>query len=198
MNTDTEISLPQGVTVYCGSCPGADPAFTAAARELGAALAGAGVPLIYGGGRMGLMHAVADACRRAGGVTLSVIPGFMVERGWHDTASTHTIVTADMSERKKTFATRSRGVIALPGGIGTLEELAEIITWRQLGLFGGNIVIINTGGYYTGFLSQLGEAMRQGFMPVDHCRLWAVTDDPAEAVRLATAEPAELHLHRKF
>lgn len=198
MNTDTALNLPQGVTVYCGSCPGADPAFAAAARELGACLAAARTPLIYGGGRMGLMHAVADACRRAGGTTLSVIPSFMVERGWNDTDSTHTIVTADMSERKKTFAARSRGVIALSGGIGTLEELAEIITWRQLGLFGGNIVILDIGGYYKGFLSQLGEAMRQGFMPPDHSRLWAVTESPAEAVALATAEPSELHLHRKF
>ena len=190
--------LQRGVTVYCGSCPGADPVFVECARELGAALASAGVPLIYGGGRMGLMHATAGACRRAGGTTLSVIPGFMVERGWNDTDSTHTIVTADMSERKRTFAQRSQGVIALPGGIGTMEELSEIITWRQLGIFGGNIVIMNLHGYYDPYLGQLREAIRQGFMPADHAQLWAVTENAAEAVALATAPTAPVHLHRKF
>ncbi len=198
MDSETHIDIPAGVTIYCGSCQGADPAFAAGARAVGESLARAGAPLIYGGGRTGLMFAAADACRRAGGTTLSVIPGFMVERGWNDTASTHTIVTADMGGRKKTFAARSRGMIALPGGIGTLEELAEIITWRQLGLFSGNVVILNIGGYYTDFLAQLSEAIRQGFMPADHTALWDVTADPQEAVRLAIRKSETLHLNRKF
>lgn len=191
-------SLGAGVTVYCGSCPGADPAFIAGARGVGAALARAGVPLIYGGGRMGLMNATAAAARAAGGVTLAVIPRFMVERGWNDPDSTHTLVTEDMSVRKQTFAARSRGVIALPGGIGTMEELAEIITWRQLGLFGGNIVILNTHGYWDSFLGQLSAAVAQGFMPEDHTALWEVTDDPDRAVGLALHPAAPMHLHRKF
>lgn len=198
MNIDPHTDISDGVTVYCGSCPGADPLFRQCAEAVGTEIARAGVPLIYGGGRMGLMNATAAACRRAGGVTLSVIPQFMIDRGWADSESTATLPTADMSERKKTFAARSRGVIALPGGIGTFEELAEIITWRQLGLFGGNIVIFNAADYYAPFLAQLGAAIRQGFMPADHASLWAVTADPAEAVRLALAEPRNLHLHRKF
>ncbi len=176
-----------GVTVYCGSCEGDMPWYAAGARAIGAALAEAGVPLIYGGGRMGLMHATADACRRAGGETLAVIPRFMVDKGWLDTDTTYTIVAADMGERKKTFAARSRGVIALPGGVGTLEELAEIITWRKLGIFTGNIVIYNPGGYYDPFLAQLAACTAHGFMRDGGIEPPAVTDDPAEAVRLAIA-----------
>lgn len=194
----SEVKPGTGVTVYCGSCTGANPRFLECARAVGQELARAGVPLIYGGGRMGLMHAVASACRAAGGFTLSVIPHFMIERGWNDPDSPQTIPTEDMSERKKTFAALSRGVIACPGGIGTLEELAEIITWRQLGLFGGNVVILNVDGYFDSFIGQLREAIAQGFMPADHASLWASTADPAEAVRLATLPTQPLQLHRKF
>ena len=111
----------------------------------------------------------------------------MVDKGWLDTDTTCTIVTADMSERKKTFAARSRGVIALPGGIGTLEELAEIITWRKLGIFTGNIVIYNPDGFYAPFLAQLRSCVAHGFLRDDRVDAPAVTDDPAEAVRLAIA-----------
>lgn len=175
-----------GVTVYCGSTEGDDPAFAAGARAVGTALAAAGVPLIYGGGRMGLMHAVAQACRDAGGTTLAVIPQFMVDKGWLDSESPHTIVTADMSERKKTFAARSRGVIALPGGIGTFEELAEIITWRKLGIFSGNVVIYNPHDYYGPVLAMLDSAVAHGFLRKDDSRAdWHVTDDAERAVALA-------------
>ncbi|MDO4320772.1 MAG: TIGR00730 family Rossman fold protein [Bacteroidales bacterium] len=194
-NPDT---LPKGITIYCGSGTGNDPAFAEAARAVGRAVADTGLPLIYGGGRMGMMYAAAAACRDAGGETLSVIPGFMVERLWDDKESTYTIVTPDMHTRKQTFAARCKGAIAMPGGIGTFEELTELITWRQLGLFVGNIVILNINGYYDDLLAQLDAAIKAGFMPADHCRLWEVTDDAAHAVSLATRDNAGLTLNRKF
>ncbi len=188
-----------GVTVYCGSSAGNSPVYKECAASVGAEIARSGHHLIYGGGRMGLMHAVADACRRAGGHTVALIPGFMVERGWNDPDTTYTVVTADMHERKRNMAAHACGVIALPGGIGTFEELTEIITWRQLGLYAGNIVIMNLGGYYDPLLAQLDAAVSAGFMPADHRRLWDVTSSPEEAVRLATRPSDQpLSLRPKF
>lgn len=190
--------LPKGITIYCGSGTGSNPVYADSAHAVGSAIAASGHMLIYGGGRMGMMYAAASACRNAGGETLSVIPDFMVQRGWDDTESTFTIVTPDMHTRKQTFAGRSVGAIALPGGIGTFEELTELITWRQLGLYDGNIVILNIAGYYDALLAQLDKAVEAGFMPADHCRLWDVTDDPVRAVELASRPVSTLTLNRKF
>lgn len=194
----TADTLPKGITIYCGSGTGNDPAFAQAARAVGRAVAATDLPLIYGGGRMGMMYAAASACREAGGETLSVIPSFMVDRGWDDKDSTYTIVTADMHSRKQTFASHCVGAVAMPGGIGTFEELTELITWRQLGLYDGNIVILNINGYYDALLAQLGAAIRAGFMPDDHSQLWHVTDDPADAVAAAVRANTRLSLKRKF
>lgn len=188
----------RGVTIYCGSCPGADPAFTAAAEAVGRAVAAAGVPLVYGGGHMGLMGAAGKACRKAGGETVAVIPAFMVVRGWNDPEASHTVVTPDMHHRKEILSRCAVGAIAMPGGIGTLEELTELITWRQLGLYDGNIVILNINGYFDSLLGQLQAAIDAGFMPADHSALWSVTESPAEAVRLALRPASPLNLHRKF
>lgn len=197
MKSDT-LHLKKGITVYCGSSAGTNGAYAECARAVGRAVAASGLPLIYGGGRMGMMNLCASSCRMNGGVTLSVIPEFMVKRGWDDKESTHTIVTPDMSTRKQTFAVRSVGAIALPGGIGTFEELAELITWRQLGLYDGNIVIMNCENYYDPFIDQLDNAIRCGFMPADHTQLWEVADNPESAVRMAMAAPRSLSLHKKF
>ncbi len=188
----------KGITVYCGSCEGRDPKFAAAAAVVGSEIARLGLPLVYGGGKMGLMGIAGRACRAAGGHTRSIIPQFMVERGWNDADSSETVVTADMHERKTLMAASARGVIAMPGGVGTFEELSEIITWRQLGLYNGNIVILNVSHYYEPLLSQIDAAIDAGFLPADHRRLFAVTENPAVAVALAAAEPAALELDRKF
>lgn len=188
----------QGVTIYCGSAAGARAEFTEAAAAVGRAIAAAGVPLISGGGNMGMMGAASEACRAAGGRNIAVIPQFMVDRGWNDADAAETVVTPDMHIRKQIMARLAKGVIALPGGIGTLEELCEIITWRQLGLFKGNIVILNTAGYYDPLLSVLGTAVAEGFMPADHCRLWHVTTSPTEAVELALAASGDMKLKPKF
>lgn len=182
-------SVEKGITIYCGSAAGSDPRYIEAAGIVGAEVARLGLPLIYGGGSMGLMGAAGTAARAAGGRTVAVIPQFMVDRGWNDPASTVTRITSGMHPRKQCMADMARGVIALPGGIGTLEELCEIITWRQLGLYNGNIVILNVAHYYDPFLAQIGDAIEAGFLPADHRSLFEVTENPAVAVALAAAAP---------
>jgi hypothetical protein len=195
--TDTATKY-RGVTVYCGSAPGRDSRYTAVAAAVGEAIAAAAVPLIYGGGRMGLMGAAGHACRHHGGSTVAVIPQFMVERGWNDPESTHTIVTDGMHSRKELMAASAIGAIALPGGIGTFEELAELITWRQLGLYDGNIVILNLDGYYDPFIAQLNRAVSEGFLPADHTQMWTVVATAQQAVDAALASHHALHLKPKF
>lgn len=180
---------PKGITVYCASSTDLAPEYFAAARLLGEEIARTGLPLVTGAGNMGLMGAVNSAAIGAGGFTIGVIPEFMVERGWQHTGLDELIVTPDMHDRKSTMASLARGVIALPGGIGTFEELCEIITWRQLGLFAGNVVILNVNDYYKPLLDMFTAAVGQGFMRPDHVRLYSVATAPREAVEMALAIP---------
>lgn len=188
----------KGITIYCGSSEGRDPRFAEAAAVVGTEIARRGLTLYYGGGHMGLMGVAGRACRANGGSTCAIIPQFMIDRGWNDSLSTSTIATADMHERKSLMATKAIGAIAMPGGVGTFEELTELITWRQLGLYNGNVVILNLAHYYDSLLNQIDAAIEAGFLPADHRRLFAVTENPAVAVAIAAAEPQDLHLNRKF
>lgn len=188
----------KSITIYCGSSEGHNPAFAAEAETVGREIAAKGLDLVYGGGKMGLMGVAGRACRNAGGRTVAIIPQFMVDRGWNDPDSTETIVTADMHSRKEAMADAARGIIAMPGGVGTFEELAEIITWRQLGLYHGNIVILNVAGYYDPLLGQIARAMECGFLPADHRRLFEVATDGATAVALAAKADAGISLQPKF
>lgn len=190
--------MKNAITVYCGSSSAAPEVFLEAAAAVGRAIARRGVMLVTGAGHTGLMGAVVDAALAAGGEATGVIPQFMVDRGWHHRGMTQLEITPDMHARKSRMASLATGVIALPGGIGTFEELTEIITWRQLGLYKGNIVILDTEGYYSGLLGQMAEATRRGFLPADHSALYAVAHEPEEAVDLALAAGEELHLSPKF
>lgn len=147
---------------------------------------------------MGLMGEAARAALTAGGNTVAVIPQFMIERGWNDPSASETIVTEGMHPRKERMAAMARGAIALPGGIGTFEELTELITWRQLGLYCGNIVILNIGGYYDCLLGQLDRAVEAGFLPADHRALYHTTSEATEAVALALASGSMSTLSPKF
>ncbi|MDE7457484.1 MAG: TIGR00730 family Rossman fold protein [Muribaculaceae bacterium] len=175
----------EAITVYCASSVTIDESYFKAARKLGAEIAGRGITLVTGAGSMGLMGAVNDAAMSAGGTTIGVIPQFMVDRGWHHKVLSKLEITDSMHSRKKMMADLSVGAIALPGGIGTFEELLEIITWRQLGLYDGNIVIYNVNGYYDNLLAMLDTAIDQKFMKPDHSHLWQVADDATEAVDMA-------------
>lgn len=186
------------VTIYCGSSDHAPEAALAAAREAGRLLAQAGATLITGGGRSGLMGAAAEGALAAGGEVTGIIPGFMVERGWHNTALTRLLTVDGMHQRKALMASMSHGVIALPGGIGTFDELTEIITWRQLGLYSGNIVIGNINGYFRPYLTLLDHAVAEGFMHPAHLELFTVCNTAAEAVAAALAPASKVDLQPKF
>lgn len=182
----------QYVTIYCGSSSTAAETYLAAAAATGRELARRGATLITGAGRTGLMGAAADAALAAGGEVMGIIPRFMVERGWNHKSLSELRVVQDMHERKAMMARMSHGVIALPGGIGTFDELTEIITWRQLGLYDGNVVIYNVDGYYDPYLSLLRHALREHFLKEEHMQLFTVAESAATAVdaALAPCQPA--------
>lgn len=176
----------QGITVYCSSSDQIAPVYFQAARELGAEIARRGLPAITGAGKMGLMAAVTDGALQAGGKAIGVIPRFMVEAGRNHPALTETIVTETMPERKSTLAALAVGVIALPGGVGTLDEVAEMITRRKLGLYSGAVVLLNINGYYDGLIAWLNHSVAEGFTD-PHGEPWLVASTPSEAVDLVLA-----------
>ncbi|MGE0329516.1 MAG: TIGR00730 family Rossman fold protein [Ramlibacter sp.] len=152
------------VCVYCGSRPGADPAFAEVARQTGHWIGAHGGQLVYGGGNNGLMGMVADATLVAGGRVVGVIPTALVEKEWAKLDCTELHVVDTMHDRKRMMAERADAFLALPGGIGTFEELFEVWTWRQLGYHDKPVGLLNTGGYYDELLAFLRSSIRQGFM----------------------------------
>lgn len=188
----------KSITVYCASSVTIDKTYFEAAKELGTEIARRGLILITGAGSMGLMGAVNDAAIKSGGKTIGVIPQFMVERNWHHTGLDELKITESMHRRKELMASMCAGAIALPGGIGTFEELLELITWRQLGLFDGNIMILNINGYYDNLLSMLDTAIEQHFMKQDHRQLWSVASTAEEAVNLALVPDNKKYFSAKF
>lgn len=186
------------VCVYCASSTQIDRAYTDAARELGTLLGEKDIRVVNGAGRMGLMAAVSDAALAQGGRVTGVIPRFMVEQGWHHTGLTELIEVDDMHQRKQLMARLSDAVIALPGGCGTLEELLEIVTWKQLGLYLNPIVILNTKGYYDPLIAMFGRALDEKFMRPQHAAIWQVAHTPQEAVELIHTLPRWDSNIRKF
>ncbi|GAE16876.1 putative cytokinin riboside 5'-monophosphate phosphoribohydrolase [Bacteroides pyogenes] len=172
------------VCVYSASSTQIDTVYFEAAESLGRLLGKQQIRLINGAGAIGLMRAVADAALAAGGAVTGVIPHFMVEQGWHHTGLTELIEVESMHERKQKMADLSNGVIALPGGCGTLEELLEVITWKQLGLYLYPVVILNTNGFFDPLLEMLERAIDQSFMRRQHGDIWKVAKTPEEAVEL--------------
>lgn len=186
------------IAVYCASSTKVHPDYFETARQLGQLMAERGIGLINGAGHMGLMGASSDACLAAGGEVTGVIPSFMIEQGWHHQGLTQLIETADMHERKQTIAQLSDGCIALPGGCGTLEELLEVITWKQLGLYLKPIVILNIRGYYDPLLAQLQRGIDEHFMGPRHASIWRVATTAAEAIDLVQSTPLWDASIRKF
>jgi len=150
--------------VYCGSRPGADPAFVDAARFVGTWIGRHGGQLVYGGGRNGLMGVVAQATLEAGGRVVGVIPRALVEKEWANHDCTELRIVETMHERKRDMAERADAFLALPGGIGTFEEFFEVWTWRQLGYHDKPVGLLNVNGYYDGLLAFLGQSVCQQFM----------------------------------
>ncbi|GAB3492453.1 TIGR00730 family Rossman fold protein [Curvibacter fontanus] len=150
--------------VYCGSRPGLDPQFAVLARTVGQWIGRRGGQLVYGGGKAGLMGVVAESTLEAGGRVVGVIPKALVEKEWalHDCTELHIVDT--MHDRKRMMAERADAFVALPGGIGTFEELFEVWTWRQLGYHDKPVGILNCGGYYDGLLAFLAATVQQQFL----------------------------------
>lgn len=159
------------ICVFCGASPGRDPAFVAAARAVGAGLAGREIGIVYGGGRVGLMGALADAALEAGGEVIGVIPQGLVDRELAHPGLTELRIVASLHERKAVMAELSDAFIALPGGLGTLEELAEVTSWAQLELHAKPIGLIDVGDYWDPLLAWLDGAVEAGFLAPDHRRL---------------------------
>lgn len=166
-----------------------DSLYMETATRLGSLIASSGRTLITGGGSQGLMRAVEDGALEAGGNAIGVIPKFMIEAGWQHTGLTELHITADMHQRKKLMAEMSDAVIALPGGCGTMEELLEAITWKQLGLYLNPIVILNTKGYYDALIAQLERAIDDHFMGKIHGNIWSVASTPEEALEIIENTP---------
>ena len=186
------------VCVYSASSTKINPVYFKAAEELGSLLAEHHIRLINGAGSIGLMCAVADAVLKNGGEVTGVIPRFMVEQNWHHTGLTELIEVESMHERKQKMANLSDGIVGLPGGWGTLEELLEIITWKQLGLYLNPIVILNVNGFFDPLLEMLGKAIDENFMRQQHGDIWKVAQTPEEALRLLYETPVWDISIRKF
>ncbi|MGQ0652189.1 MAG: TIGR00730 family Rossman fold protein [Betaproteobacteria bacterium] len=172
------------VCVFCGSRPGNDPAFAAAARTLGEALAASGRRLVYGGGHVGIMGILADAALGAGGEVVGVIPRALQERELAQRNLTRLHVVGSMHERKALMADLAEGFIALPGGLGTLEEFFEIWTWVQLGLMAKPLGLLNVGRFFDPLLAFLDQVQAKGFIPREHLGMVSVAAQPAELLEL--------------
>ncbi|MGA2892070.1 MAG: TIGR00730 family Rossman fold protein [Xanthobacteraceae bacterium] len=159
------MSKINAVCVYCGSSPGTEPDFVAAARKLGKILAENGIRLIYGGGSVGLMGALAESVLEHGGTITGIIPEFLTKRERPRQLAQELIVTRDMHERKRTMFERADAFVALPGGLGTLEELVEQLTWAQLGRHKKPILIANVSGYWDPLLILIEHMRAIKFMP---------------------------------
>ena len=169
------------VCVFAASSSRIDGSYAQAASKLGVLFSQNGIEVVFGGGGIGLMGILADAVMKEGGKITGVIPEFMQVEGWGHMNVTEMIVTPGMSERKKMMFDISDGVVALPGGIGTLEELTEAITLKQLGLFRGPVIILNIDGFYNHFIEFLEHMVSTRFMRSEHMRIWEVVNKPSDA-----------------
>ena len=183
----------RNICVYCGSNPGRDPAYTQAAQELGQRMAEAGIGLVYGGGGLGLMGEIARAVLAGGGRVTGIIPAFLSEREQMLRDVTELVVVADMHERKRLMFERSDAFVAMPGGIGTLEELVEQLTWAQLGRHSKPIVLLNVGGFWAPFTTLLDHMRREAFIRDSMDVRFRVADAPEAVLEaaLAAAAPAQ-------
>ena len=174
----------KSMCVFCGASVGNDPAFAEASHELGAMMAERGIRLIFGGGHVGMMGLVADAVLGAGGEAVGVIPEHLVEREVGHDRLTALHVVGTMHSRKQKMFELSDAFAVLPGGIGTLDETFEILTWRQLGLHGKPIVLLSVAGYWRPFEELVGAIVKAEFAPTAAAELFAVAASPTELFEL--------------
>ena len=178
------------VCVYAGSNPGSDPAYADAAQALAQLLAERGIGLVYGGGKVGLMGVLADTALAAGGEVIGVMPQALVDREIGHRGLTELRIVGSMHDRKALMADLSDAFVAVPGGIGTLEELIEVYTWSQLGIHEKPCGVLNVRGYYDALATFLDHAVEEGFLRPQHRAVLSVEADAAELLeRFAAYEP---------
>jgi hypothetical protein len=186
------------VCVFASSSSRIDPKYVQAAAELGSLFARSEMNVIYGGGGIGLMGALADAVIENGGSITGVIPSFMNDEGWGHPLVNDMIITTDMGDRKKNMFARADAVVALPGGIGTLEELTEAITLKQLGLFRGTVVILNTLNYYKSLIDFLEHMVSGNFLRSEHKDMWVIANTPEDVLNALSNDKGWIDDPRKI
>ena len=172
------------VCIFAASSSRIDSEYADAASELGMLLSRAGIDVVFGGGGIGLMRKLADTIIENNGKITGVIPSFMKDQGWNHSEVIEMIVTSDMAERKKQMFAMADAVVALPGGVGTLEELTEAITLKQLGLFRGPIIILNTLNFYRSLIEFFEHMVSENFLRSEHKAIWEIATTPEEVMTL--------------
>ncbi len=178
------------ISVYCASSEGCDAEYREAARKVGETLAARGITVVYGGGAVGSMGAVADGALSRGGEVIGVIPHFMVDLEWAHSGVTRLDRVEDMRARKHRMLEGSEGVIALPGGTGTLEELLEVLTLKRLGIYSAPVFLVNTRGYWDAFVQFLDHCVSERFMNAKHAEMWTLVDGPDALPAALDAAPS--------
>ena len=168
---------PRSLCLFCGSRPGADPAHAALAEAVGRLLAARGVTLVYGGGAIGIMGIAARACMAAGGRVIGIIPAFLMTDEIAQRGLDELVVVDTLHERKAAMHAHADAILALPGSIGTLDELLEALTWRELGLHDKPVWLLGANGYWQPFVSLLRHIAHEGFAPADLFDLFEVLED---------------------
>jgi uncharacterized protein (TIGR00730 family) len=183
----------QSVCLYLGSSPGVRPEYEAVVRQLATLIAGRGMTLVYGGGNVGLMGIAANAALEAGGEVIGVIPADLADKEVGHNGLTQLQVVDSMHERKMRMAKLSDGIIALPGGLGTLEELFEMLTWSQLGFHNKPIGLVNVAGYYDLLLAFLDHSVVERFVKPEHRDLLLMERDPEQLLdRMTVYQPPKM------
>lgn len=181
------------ICVFASSSSRINSEYATAAANLGKLLALAGLDVVYGGGGIGLMGKLADAVIGNGGTITGVIPSFMKDEGWDHRSVSEMIITTDMGERKKKMFSLADAVVALPGGVGTLEELTEAMTLKQLGLYKGPIIILNTMNFYKSFIEFLEHMVSGNFLRYEHKGMWEIAGSEEEVMDLLSKKDGWYH-----
>ncbi len=186
------------VCVYCASSRQCDPAYHDAARELGQELASHNITIVYGGGLVGSMGALANSALAHGGRVVGILPQFMHELEWGHTSLTELRIVNDIHERKRLMISEVDAVIALPGGCGTLEELFEAIAWKRLGLYSGPIVMVNTRNFFAPCIELLNRSIEERFMDRRHAEMWSVVSHARDVLKAIHHAPPWSPKNRSF
>ncbi len=191
--------LPASVCVYCGTGSAVNQLYKDAAADLGRTLAASHVRLVYGGGSVGLMGIVSESCMQAGGKVMGIIPGHLSEKEGQKHDITDLVVVDSMHTRKHLMVEKSDGFIVLPGGLGTLDETFEILTWKYLGLHDKPVVLVNINGFYDPLVATIQHMVKEGFTPIHHLDMFAVVtrvEDVLPALAYLPAGSPEVHTER--